>query len=150
MSIRAWRHRKPQNDLQGDAIAALKIPAPEEINITSTPFFKALSKNVTSAKPEVLRDYFLWHLITDRAAYLSEDFVNQNFDFWGKTFQGKQKLDERWKRTLDVVSGSLDEALGQLYVEKYFPPEAKTRMEELIKKFKKPDERQHHNPSGSC
>ncbi len=116
--------------------AALKIPAPAEINITSTPFFKALSKNVKSAKPEVLRDYFLWHLITDRAAYLSDDFVNQNFDFWGKTFQGKQKLDERWKRTLNVVSGSLGEALGQLYVEKYFPPEAKTRMEELIKNIK--------------
>ena len=112
---------------------SIGIAEPAEINITSMPFFKGLTKTVKAEKIEVLRDYLLWNLINERASYLSEDFVNQNFDFWGKTFQGKQKIDERWKRVLNVVSGSLDEALGQIYVEKYFPAEAKARMEELIK-----------------
>lgn len=115
---------------------SIGIPEPAEINITSMPFFKNLTKTVKSEKIEVLRDYLLWNLISERASYLSEDFVNQNFDFWGKTFQGKQKIDERWKRVLNVVSGSLDEALGQIYVEKYFPAEAKSRMEELVKNIR--------------
>lgn len=115
---------------------ALNIPVPKEINITSTPFFTALSKNLKSTNIEILKDYFVWNLISERAAYLSSDFVNQNFDFWGKTFQGKQVLDDRWKRVLRVVSGSLGEALGRLYVEKHFPETAKTRMEELIDNIK--------------
>ncbi len=114
----------------------LNIPVPAEINVTSMPFFKALTNNVKSADINVLKDYFLWNLIAESSSYLSKDFVDQNFDFWGKTFQGKQKLDVRWKRILRVVSGSLGEALGQLYVEKYFPPAAKTRMEELIKNIR--------------
>lgn len=116
--------------------SALNIPEPKAINITSTPFFKALSSNLNTTKVEVLKDYFVWNLISERASFLSSDFVNQNFDFWGKTFQGKQALDERWKRVLNVVSGSLGEALGQLYVEKYFPASAKERMLELVNNIK--------------
>ncbi len=68
----------------------------------------------------------------ERASFLSEDFVRQQFDFWGKTFRGKQKLDKRWKRVLKVVNGLLGEALGELYVKEYFPPSAKASMEKLI------------------
>ncbi len=112
--------------------AALQIAVPREINITSTPFFTDLSNHVKNTDLMVLKDYFLWNLLMERANLLSEDFVRENFDFWGKTFRGKQKLDKRWKRILRVVNGLLGEALGKLYVEKYFPPSAKARMEELV------------------
>ncbi len=112
--------------------AALQIPVPREMNITSMTFFKDLTDHVRNTDLTALKDYFLWNLLAERANLLSEDFVQESFDFWGKTFQGKQKLDKRWKRVLKVVNGLLGEELGKLYVETYFPPSAKASMEKLI------------------
>jgi putative endopeptidase len=113
--------------------AALNVPVPAEINVTSMPFFQGLTKAINSTDLEALKNYFTWNILNETSSLLSEDFVNERFDFFGKTFSGAQKIDERWKRTLNLVSGQLGDVLGQIYVEKYFPPEAKTRMEELVK-----------------
>ncbi|MGL4851618.1 MAG: M13 family metallopeptidase [Phocaeicola sp.] len=76
--------------------------------------------------------YMQWKLIDGAASYLSDDFVAQNFDFYGKTLSGKQEDQPRWKRAVGAVDGILGEALGQMYVEKYFPPAAKDRMIQLV------------------
>lgn len=81
---------------------------------------------------EAQKAYLKWNLINNAANYLSDDFVTQNFDFYGKTLSGKQELQPRWKRAVTTVDGSLGEAVGQIYTEKYFPAAAKQRMEELV------------------
>lgn len=81
---------------------------------------------------ENLQQYLCWKVINSAAGYLSDDFVNANFEFYGKVMSGSKKLKPRWKRSIDVVNGALGEAVGQLYVEKYFPPAAKERMVELV------------------
>lgn len=77
--------------------------------------------------------YLQWNLISEAASYLSDDLVNEQFDFFGKTMSGRQELRPRWKRAVSVVDNSLGEAVGQMYVEKHFPPAAKERMLTLVK-----------------
>lgn len=76
--------------------------------------------------------YMQWKLIDGAASYLSEAFVAQNFDFYGKTLSGKQEDQPRWKHAVGAVDGMLGQAVGQMYVEKYFPPAAKDRMIQLV------------------
>ena len=85
---------------------------------------------------EVLRDYLSWKVINSAAGYLSDDFVDANFEFYGKTLSGSKELRPRWRRSIDAVNGAMGEAVGQLYVQKYFPPEAKERMLDLVGNLK--------------
>jgi putative endopeptidase len=85
---------------------------------------------------EVLQDYLSWKVINSAASYLSDDFVNANFEFYGKTLSGSKELRPRWRRAIDAVNGAMGEAVGQLYVEKYFPPQAKERMLNLVDNLK--------------
>ncbi|MCE5179091.1 MAG: M13 family metallopeptidase [Porphyromonadaceae bacterium] len=80
----------------------------------------------------VLQDYLSWKVINSAAGYLGDDFVNANFEFYGKTLSGSKELRPRWRRTIDAVNGAMGEAVGQLYVEKYFPAQAKERMLNLV------------------
>ncbi|NDV67297.1 M13 family metallopeptidase [Dysgonomonas sp. 25] len=77
--------------------------------------------------------YLSWKVINSAASYLSDNFVNDNFDFYGKQLSGRQAMQPRWKRVVNTVNGSLSEAVGEMYVAKYFPPAAKERMLELVK-----------------
>ena len=77
--------------------------------------------------------YLQWKLIDHAASFLSDEIVEQNFDFYGRTMSGAQEMQARWKRSVSTVSGVLGEAVGQMYVEKYFPAAAKERMVTLVK-----------------
>jgi len=77
--------------------------------------------------------YLSWCVLNSAASYLSDNFVNANFDFYGKQLSGRKALQPRWKRTVSTVDNSLSEAVGQMYVAKYFPAEAKERMLKLVK-----------------
>ncbi|MEI8086210.1 MAG: M13 family metallopeptidase [Paludibacter sp.] len=76
--------------------------------------------------------YLQWKLIDESASYLSDAITAQNFDFYGKTLSGKKEQKPRWKRAVSSVDGSLGEAVGQMYVKKYFPAESKERMLKLV------------------
>ena len=76
--------------------------------------------------------YLQWKVIDESAAYLSDAISAQNFEFYGKTLSGKKEQKPRWKRAVASVDGSLGEAVGQMYVKKYFPAEAKERMLKLV------------------
>ena len=76
--------------------------------------------------------YLQWKVIDESAAYLSDVISGQNFDFYGKTLSGKKEQKPRWKRAVASVDGTLGEAVGQMYVKKYFPAEAKERMLKLV------------------
>ncbi|OCB14378.1 peptidase M13 [Mycobacterium vulneris] len=73
-----------------------------------------------------------WRLIHSRAGLLTEELVAENFDFYGRTLSGTEQNRDRWKRGVSLVEGLMGDALGKLYVAKYFPPEAKARMDELV------------------
>ena len=77
--------------------------------------------------------YLQWKLIDSAAGYLSDAFVAQNFEFYGKVMSGKKEDQPRWKKAVGTVNGVLGEAVGQMYVEKYFPAAAKERMVQLVK-----------------
>ena len=104
----------------------------KSFNIAQTKYFTEVNKVLKDADVETLKAYFAWHEILGAASYLSDDFVNANFDFFGKLMSGREVNRPRWKRVTSTVEGAMGEALGQLYVERYFPAEAKTRMETLV------------------
>ncbi|HPD33098.1 MAG TPA: M13 family metallopeptidase, partial [Candidatus Kapabacteria bacterium] len=82
------------------------------------------------------KEYLKWNVINSLSPYLSDEYVNQHFEFYGKTFSGSKKLLPRWKRVLGLINGEMGEALGQLYVKQYFPPEAKQKMIVLVGNLK--------------
>ncbi|MBP5341834.1 MAG: M13 family metallopeptidase [Bacteroidales bacterium] len=104
----------------------------KSFNIAQPKYFAEVNNVLKDADVETLKAYFAWHEIVSAAGYLSDDFVNANFDFFGKLMSGREVNRPRWKRVTSTVEGAMGEALGQLYVEKYFPAEAKTRMETLV------------------
>jgi putative endopeptidase len=105
------------------------------LNVTSPAFFKAMNEELKQASLEDIKTYLRWHLVHADAPFLSSAFVNENFDFYGKTLQGRKELRPRWKRCTDEVDENLGEALGQVYVEKYFPPEAKQQAVKMVKEI---------------
>ena len=78
------------------------------------------------------KTYLRWHLVHDAAEALSAPFVNENFDFYGKTLNGTKEIQPRWRRCVIATDQNLGDALGEVYVKKAFPPEAKARMKELV------------------
>ena len=113
-------------------LAVTGAPAFEEVNVSQPEFLKALDVAVNTVPAADWRVYLRWHLAHEAAPYLSEAFARESFEFYGKTLTGQQELRERWKRVVSVVDGEIGEALGQLYVAEYFPPEAKARMAQLV------------------
>jgi len=111
-------------------------PDLKEINIYQPGFFKELGNMMKSESVDNWKTFLRWQLINSTASFLSKDFENQNFDFYYTTLSGQEKMEPRWKLVLDATSGSLGEAIGQLYVEKYFPPVAKERMTALVMNLK--------------
>ena len=110
----------------------LGLENPGEINVGQIKFFKGMGELMDKTDMKTWKAYFTWNLLDASAAYLSSDFVKQNFEFYGKTLSGQQMMQPRWKRVLGVVSSGLGEALGQLYVEEYFPASSKERMIKLV------------------
>ena len=104
----------------------------QSFNIAQPKYFEEVSRVLKDADIETLKAYFAWHEISSAASYLSDDFVNANFEFYGKLMSGREQNRPRWKRVTSTVEGAMGEALGRLYVERYFPAEAKARMETLV------------------
>lgn len=110
---------------------------PGDFNVGQVGFFKQLSTIMNEISVEDWKIYLKWNVLNAMADYLSQDFVNQNFDFFGKTFSGSEKLLPRWKRVLGVTNSALGEEVGKLYVKQFFPPEAKQKMLSLVENLRK-------------
>ena len=115
----------------------LGLPNPGAINVSQLPFFEGISSIYKETSIAAWKAYLKWNLLNSAASYLSKPFVTENFDFFGRTMTGQQAMRPRWKRVLGTTSSGLGEALGQLYVEKYFPKESKERMLKLIGNLRK-------------
>jgi len=95
-------------------------------------FFEGIKDVFNSDNLESIKLWLKWQVINSTAPYLSDEFVNTRFDFYGKTLTGQPEMRARWKRGVQLVEASLGEAVGKIYVEKHFPPAAKARMDELV------------------
>ena len=105
----------------------------DTLNVGQPSYMKALNHIIEITDFEVIKAYLAWNVIRNAASYLSDEFVDASFDFYGKTLSGRKENRPRWKRVIDNVDASLGEAVGQMYVKNYFPAEAKARMEQLVK-----------------
>jgi putative endopeptidase len=107
-----------------------------QIDVQQPDFFKKVGELVTSTPVDTWKSYFRWNLICRCAPYLSVPFVDENFRFYKQVLTGVKENQPRWKRVLIEIDSDVGEALGQLYVEKYFPPEAKKRALEMVNDLK--------------
>ena len=114
-------------------LKSVGLSAVKEINVGQPNAMKEVNDVINSVSMDQQIDYLQWNVINSAASYLSDDFEQQNFDFFEKTMSGKQEQQPRWKRAVSTVNGSLGEAVGQMYVEKYFPAAAKERMVTLVR-----------------
>jgi predicted metalloendopeptidase len=113
---------------------AAKIEGRVDGVVVSQPsYLKGFARIARDAPLPVWKAYFKWHLLAAYAPYLPQDFVDERFAFSGTAVRGIPENRPRWKRGLAVTENSIGEALGKLYVAKYFPPEKKARMDELVK-----------------
>jgi predicted metalloendopeptidase len=96
-------------------------------------YFKGLDKLIADTPLGVWRSYFKWHQLAAAAPYLSKAFVDERFAFTGTTLRGIPQNRPRWKRGMTVIDEAMGEAIGRLYVARFFPPQSKARMEELVR-----------------
>lgn len=99
-------------------------------------FFEALNTILVDVPVDDWKTYFRYKVLNNSAQYLSADFVEAQFDFYGRTLSGIEEMRPRWKRGVQTTNGILGEMIGKLYVEKHFKPEAKERMDELIENLR--------------
>ncbi len=111
---------------------ATGAPKFTELNVGNPNFFKAINESLNTVPLEDWKLYLRWKYLRSMASQLSDPFVNESFEFWAKYLRGQKELEARWKRCTAYTDGELGEALGQLYVEKYFPPAAKEATLELV------------------
>ena len=112
-----------------DASGLAKLP---EVIVGQPEFFAALDQLVQERPLTDWKIYLRWHLLRGTAPYLHHAAEQESFAFYGTALRGQPEPEPRWQRAAHVVDGSIGEALGQLYVEKHFPPAARVRMNELI------------------
>ena len=108
------------------------VPRLDQVIVAQPSFFDGLADVLTAERLDAWKDWCRWALVSSLSPYLPEPLVQARFDFYGTVLQGTPELRERWKRGIDLVQGGLGEAVGKLYVERHFPPTAKTRMDELV------------------
>jgi len=105
----------------------------KDVDVGQIEFFKQVDDSIASVPLADWKIYLRWHLIHSVATALPKRFVDENFDFYGRQLTGSKELLPRWQRCVQATDRELGEALGQYYVQRYFPPEAKARALEMVK-----------------
>ena len=110
-------------------------PGLQSLNVTAPDFFKTMDATLKKENLASWKAYLRWQWLHANASYLSSAFVDADFDFFGKTLTGAQELQPRWKRCVNYADNDLGEALGQAYVQRAFPPEAKQRAQKVVQQI---------------
>ena len=121
-------------DLYFESMGVMEL---EYLDVKQLSFYEGLEGMMKFTPISEQKDYLAFNLISAAAPYLSDEFVAANFDFYGKTLSGREEQQPRWKRTLNTVNGALGEAVGQLYVAKYFPASSKEKMLKMVSDLQK-------------
>ena len=117
------------------AFRALGVP-PGDVYAAEPKFLQEVERQLTKTPVNDWKTYLEWQLLEAASPVLSKPFVEENFAFKGAYLAGQKEMKPRWKRCSETADQLLGEALGQKYVEKYFPPEAKARMQEMVKNLR--------------
>ena len=134
-TITAATTLSPEFDWQA-FLEAGNFGSPDQFIIAQTDYFAALGQIVQSISIEDWRLYLRFNTLRAFAPYLNEAIVNEDFDFSRRILRGQEQIRPRWKRGIRLVSASLGEAIGEIYVEKYFPPDAKQRVDAMIENLR--------------
>ena len=116
---------------------SLGLPEQEKVIVQQPSFFNGFAKLYADTDLETLKDYLAAHLIMDASSYLSDDFYAADFDFFSTAMSGITEQKPRWKRAMSIPNSILGEAVGQMYVKKYFPEENKQKMLEIVGQLQK-------------
>lgn len=119
-----------------DYFSAMTLPSLQQVNVCQPEYLTEVSNVLLSENVETIKAYYAWKVILMAAPYLSDDFVNARFDYFGRVRSGLKQNRPRWKRAVSTIEGTLGEVLGQLYCEKYFPQENKDRMITLVENLR--------------
>ena len=106
--------------------------APAELVVRQPDYLTAFAALWSGEDLEDWKRWLRWRLIHARAGLLTDELVAEDFAFYGRTLSGTEQLRDRWKRGVSLVEGLMGDAVGKLYVERHFPPQAKARMDELV------------------
>jgi putative endopeptidase len=117
--------------------AELGVENLSEANIVSTRFMDFLNSYLPTLSPQQIKDYLVFEAVSDSSGVLSDDFQDANFELFGKVMSGKEEQEPRWKRAMAIPNSMLGEAVGELYVNKYFPNENKEYMVGLVENLRK-------------
>lgn len=112
--------------------SGIGLPQVTEFSFSHPKFFAEMNQLLADVPLDDWKAYLRWQVVDASANYLSSEFVNQDFDFFQKTLQGTKELRPRWKRVLGVMNWRMGELLGQLFVERAFPPKSKERAVEMV------------------
>ena len=111
---------------------AMGVDSLTHLDASQLAFFDGLNNLYPQLTLQTIKDYLSYTLLNNAASYLDDDFYNTQFDFYGRTLSGQQEPRARWKRSLSTTDAVLSEALGEIYVERYFPQSSKERMLKLV------------------
>jgi endothelin-converting enzyme/putative endopeptidase len=131
MSVAKLQALSPQYDWP-NFLKASGIAAVDQVVVTEPDAIKSAGTLLASTSLETWKDYLAFHFISDHAAYLPKAFDDADFDFYSKTLADQPEQRARWKRGVRLVNSMLGEAVGQIYVQRYYPPESDRQMGELI------------------
>ena len=113
--------------------AGLGLGGQNEFIVSQPTAFAGMARAIQSTPLQVLKDWAVLHTARDAAPVLPKAFLEERFDFSNRTLQGTPQMEPRWKRGVNAVNGTIGEAVGELYVARYFPPATKAKMDELVK-----------------
>lgn len=117
--------------------SALGVEGLTEANVASPAFMEFLNSYLPTLTEQQIKDYLVYEAVSDSSGVLSDDFQDANFEMFGKVMSGKEEQEARWKRAMTIPNSMLGEAVGELYVNKYFPNENKVYMVGLVENLRK-------------
>ena len=134
MTLQEFNTKYPNLKLEQVMNASgLKSKYMQELVVGQPAFMEGTNTLLAKMKPAEYRDYMEWGVIVSAASYLNDEVREANFDFFGRTMTGRKQDHPLWRRATSQVQGVMGQALGKIYVEKYFPAAAKERMVKLVK-----------------
>ena len=134
MTLQEFNSKYPNLKLEQVMNASgLKSQYMQELVVGQPAFMEGTNDLLATIKPAEYRDYMEWGVIVSAASYLNDEVREANFDFFGRTMTGRKQDHPLWRRATSQVQGAMGQALGRIYVKKYFPAAAKERMVKLVK-----------------
>lgn len=131
MTVAKLRKLAPSFDW-GAYLSGVGAATEGDLNVTEPKFFAELGKRLAAEPLEDWKVLLRWHVLNAKAAYLSAEYERADFEFYQGTLQGVKEMAPRWKRCVGLVDGQLGEALGRLFVEEAFPPEARAAAQAMV------------------